>query len=83
MKKIISVIQQKGGVGKTTIAVNLAHQLKELYPKKAVTIADADPQKSASNWINRGLKAGFNSIEVLQVGRRDIVFGGIVAAHDA
>jgi chromosome partitioning protein len=67
MKKIISVIQQKGGVGKTTLAVNLAHLLKELYPKKKVSIADADPQKSASNWINRGLKNGFNGIEISQV----------------
>jgi chromosome partitioning protein len=67
MKKIISVIQQKGGVGKTTLAVNLAHQLKELYPKKRITIADADPQKSASNWVQRGIKNGYNGIEILQV----------------
>ena len=67
MKKIISVIQQKGGVGKTTLAVNLAHQLKELYPKKRVMLADADPQKSASNWINRGIKSGFNGVDITPV----------------
>ncbi len=67
MKKIISVIQQKGGVGKTTLAVNLAHQLKEMYPKKTITIADADPQKSAYNWIKRGIDRGFNGVSILQV----------------
>ena len=55
MKKVISVIQQKGGVGKTTLAVNLAKiQFKALLPNKLITIADADPQKSASNRVERG-----------------------------
>lgn len=52
--KIISVLQQKGGVGKTTIAVNLTEQLQQLFGLKVV-IADADAgQHSSSLWIQQG-----------------------------
>lgn len=54
MIKIISVMQQKGGVGKTTIAVHLATQIKELFPHLRVALADADPQKSATIWLESG-----------------------------
>lgn len=50
--KVISVLQQKGGVGKTTIAVHLATQIKELFPHLKVALADADPQKSATIWLS-------------------------------
>ncbi len=52
--KVISVMQQKGGVGKTTIAVHLATQIKELFPAIKVALADADPQKSATMWLTSG-----------------------------
>ena len=52
--KVLSVLQQKGGVGKTTIAVHLATQIKELAPHLRIAIADADPQKSATTWLNKG-----------------------------
>ncbi|MDD2500252.1 MAG: ParA family protein [Geobacter sp.] len=52
--KIITVMQQKGGVGKTTIAVHLATQIKELFPDLKVALADADPQQSATVWLNSG-----------------------------
>lgn len=46
---IISVINSKGGVGKTTIAVHLAVWLqKQGY---AVALADCDTQRSSSQWI--------------------------------
>ena len=56
--KILSVLQQKGGVGKTTIAVHLATQIKELSPHLKIALADADPQKSASTWLRKGADAG-------------------------
>ncbi len=62
MKKIVSVIQQKGGVGKTTLAVCLAHEVRRQRPDLRVAIADADPQQSAYKWIARGLRNGKNGV---------------------
>lgn len=52
--KVLSILQQKGGVGKTTIAVHLATQIKEFAPHLKIALADADPQQSASAWLRKG-----------------------------
>ena len=47
---IIGLINQKGGVGKTTIAISLAHSLTLKNPSDPVILVDADPQQSSLNW---------------------------------
>jgi len=54
MTKIVTILQQKGGVGKTTTAVNLAAALASMHPHLQIAVADADQQRSATIWIQRG-----------------------------
>lgn len=56
--RTISIVNQKGGSGKTTTAVNLAAALGEQH--RQVLLIDLDPQHSATDWL--GLYDGYKGV---------------------
>ncbi len=66
---IISIANQKGGVGKTTVSVNLASALKEL--KKKVLLIDMDPQGNSTTGIGIDKKNLYYSVYDLMADNTD------------
>lgn len=62
---IVSILNQKGGAGKTTIATNLARAMK-LSDCGKVLLVDSDPQGSARDW---NVKANGELLNVMALDR--------------
>lgn len=69
MGKIISIANQKGGVGKTTTAINLAASLAAI--EHSTLIVDIDPQSNTTSGLGIEAKTVTNSIYEVMVGGVD------------
>jgi chromosome partitioning protein len=68
--KIIAVVAQKGGVGKTTLTQSLA--VEALRQGLPAAIIDTDPQHSAAEWGDARANLGFDAPAVMRPGTRNL-----------
>jgi len=64
VQKVITIAHQKGGVGKSTIALNLAVELGKKYP---LNVIDLDYQKSISVFNENRKETGLKPLNIIPV----------------
>lgn len=83
--RLVALVNEKGGSGKTTLAVNLAGALASSGLQ--VVLADADPQQSATRWLAQRQDAAQFPVVQVRMGRDAARFGADLAVasrrHDA
>ncbi len=80
--KVITVAQQKGGAGKTTVAAQLATAMAG--GGRRVACLDIDPQGTLSAWgrIRNGAGVGGVTVEASQGWKLQLALQGLARAHD-
>lgn len=71
MAKVISIVNQKGGVGKTTTACNMGAYLARLG--KFVLLVDLDPQGNASSGLGIRMEAGTPGLYEVLAGTAEVM----------
>lgn len=76
MAVVVSVVNTKGGTGKTTLSINLAEAWRR--EGKKVLLIDHDRQGSASSWYQESKRIGDPSVEVVAA---DSDLGSVIGAY--
>jgi chromosome partitioning protein len=67
MSSVVAIVNQKGGVGKTTLAVHLAVALARR--NRRIIVVDGDPQGNATSWLLDGDLSQAGLFDLLVVGK--------------
>ena len=68
---VISLLNRKGGAGKTTASVNLAAIFAELKGKR-VLLADIDPQANATTYLDKYIRKPVFTMLFAMIFRQDL-----------